>query len=148
METGDTPVGVDMDHKNQNSNKAAKNTGVPSAESAITPAFKTEFTPGPWLAAPDGDHGEWGIDSESGWGICAVAADCDARGLDSTAESDANARLIAAAPAMYAALKFQREALEDLIERFGVDGNPELHACLANMRDDVDAALTLATKEE
>jgi hypothetical protein len=46
------------------------------------------------------------------------------------------------------ALRFQRIALVDLITDFGVDGHPRLHASLANMRDDIDAALKAAGVEE
>jgi hypothetical protein len=48
----------------------------------------------------------------------------------------------AAVPRLVEALRFQRQALAELIDDFGVDGHPRLHASLANMRDDIDTALT------
>ncbi len=64
----------------------------------------TKFTPGPWRytkAAPSGDRG---IHAE-GTGIFAEAyADIRHAGENNAAEAEANARLIAAAPDLYAAL--------------------------------------------
>lgn len=52
-----------------------------------------------------------------------------------------------AVPLLVAALKFQQQALAELIDDFGHDGHPRLHAALANMRDDIDAALAAVGQE-
>lgn len=52
-------------------------------------------TPGNWLASPDG-NGEWGVDTDDGWGIATVAASAGLKGDNGFTEG--NARLIAAAP--------------------------------------------------
>lgn len=68
---------------------------------------ESKHTPGPWIATAS-DNGEWGIDAASGWGIATVAGSAgDGPGND---ESDANARLIAAAPELL-------EALEHLVDQ-------------------------------
>lgn len=66
---------------------------------------KETWTPGPWFLA-DGIEGVWRIESKrGGWSICETAGGCGANNLPGEDESDANARLIAAAPALYEALK-------------------------------------------
>ena len=63
---------------------------------------ESKHTPGPWIATAS-DNGEWGVDAASGWGIATVAGSAGyGPGND---ESDANARLIAAAPDLLAACK-------------------------------------------
>ena len=66
---------------------------------------ESQFTPGPWTLA-DGIDGVWRIESKQDkWQICETACCCGANNLPGEDESDANARLIAAAPALYEALK-------------------------------------------
>jgi hypothetical protein len=84
-----------------------QNSTVPSGrvikDSSLDAA--PSFTPGPWLLTR-GVGGEWGVDAEKGeWGIAIVAGQCGFHGIDGDAESDANAHLIAAAPALYEALQ-------------------------------------------
>ena len=85
-----------------------------------------KWTPGPWVATPDG-NGEWGIDSES-WGIATVAACAGTE--DPNGRSDANANLIAAAPDMYVALQMAQFWLD-------IDGRYDMqviNAALAKAR--------------
>lgn len=61
----------------------------------------------------------------------------------------ANAHLMAAAPDMLDALRFQLAAVNDLIREHevaltGHRVSPHFHACLCNMRDDLEAAITKA----
>ena len=58
----------------------------------------TKFTPGPWVAGRNGRYVYQEADASP---ICTVAADVV---VNRRAEDSANARLIAAAPDMYAAL--------------------------------------------
>ena len=61
----------------------------------------SKHTPGPWLATPK-SGGEWYVDSTD-WCIAVVFDDADLEGFNGA--SDANARLIAAAPDLMAELR-------------------------------------------
>lgn len=67
---------------------------------------KETWTPGPWMLTQDDRqalNGEWGIESADGaWQVCHIAGYAGANNLPDHMESDANARLIAAAPTLYA----------------------------------------------
>lgn len=84
---------------------------------------KPSHTPGPWIATPE-DNGEWGIYSAN-WGIATVAA---CAGMEApNGRSDANARLIAAAPTMaplvevLASLPIGPNTADD-VPLYGLDG--------------------------
>ena len=76
--------------------------------------MNAKYTPGPWemnaFLQPSENHRGWGIywkgDQSRAFGrrIADVFPDCDSRG-DPSEEAQANARLIAAAPVLLAALK-------------------------------------------
>lgn len=65
---------------------------------------ETKFTPGPWRL-DNGIDGVWRIEDSHGWSICETAGGCGAKNLPGEDESDANAHLIAAAPALYEAIR-------------------------------------------
>jgi hypothetical protein len=70
--------------------------------------MSTAHTPGPWVATP-ANSGEWNIDSVAPDDWC-IARVMGGAGLeDPNGRSDANARLIAAAPDLLAALKMLDE---------------------------------------
>lgn len=89
------------------------------------------FTPGPWrivkhTKAPDADlgpHDDWTIESVQG-GICWEA---QGRGA---AQTEANARLIAAAPELYEAL----EELFDIVSRNGLAMSNRANTALRKAR--------------
>ena len=68
-----------------------------------------KHTPGPWVTTPEPNGIEWGVDAGK-WGI----ATCAAEPGDGTTE--ANARLIASAPDLLA-------ALSDLLAIEGLEGD-------------------------
>jgi hypothetical protein len=69
--------------------------------------MSAKHTPGPWVVNKDQSRCELGVDTAGGeWGICLVA-DAAGETLDHSSEnaSEANARLIAAAPDLLEALR-------------------------------------------
>lgn len=62
----------------------------------------TRHTSGTWVATPEPNGVEWGVDSGI-WGICICAA------LPGDGTAEANARLISAAPRLLAALEAMLE---------------------------------------
>jgi hypothetical protein len=96
-------------------------------------------TPAPWVAELDSLEGDWIVDSEPlrvGYGKVVVAnvpnTDCDD---DEGKEAQANARLIAAAPALLHALEAavaSIAALRSYIERNADGLNDEAHLHLGN----------------
>ena len=71
--------------------------------------METKWTPGVWLATPDG-NGEWGVDTDDGWGIATVAANAGMGGENGF--TDGNDHLIADAPDLYAALEAMRTVMD------------------------------------
>ena len=101
----------------------------------------TGFTPAPWEAERINDV-EWAITAGE-WKICEVAGHCGAHDFDNNDESDANARLIAAAPALYAALQMaERVWASVLANRNGGEPKDQREPVLNAMR----AALSLVEK--
>ena len=78
-------------------------------------ADEVPFTPGPWLKLAHDEYvGEWGIRDKDDWRICSVHGFCNANKSNSDdEETDANARLIAAAPALYEAAERVLTALRE-----------------------------------
>jgi len=80
---------------------------------------ETNFTPGPWTAVRKHPH-IWAIDALSGdpdlghvkWHSLADVYGCDDMGAAGSDKAKANARLIAAAPDLFEALRIAEEALE------------------------------------
>lgn len=72
-----------------------------------------KHTPGPWLASPEDNGYEWGVDAGE-WGIC-ICADSPGDG-----SAKANANLIAAAPDLLAALKQIMLDIPDVVRREGL----------------------------
>ena len=95
--------------------------------------MNTKHTPGPWIASLEVE--EWGIDSAV-WGIATVAA-----GAGSTIDyrsggdgaTEANARLIAAAPDLLALLQRVRRG--------------DLHQRVRPLYDEIQSAIAKATGE-
>ena len=99
---------------------AEQNQGVPSSGSKATPELSADFTPGPWSLTNDEtyirpdclkgtrclDNAPGVLETEAWPAICDVRAWPQERwNCLGPEESRANARLIAAAPALYAALE-------------------------------------------
>lgn len=75
-----------------------------------------KFTPGPWTAS-EGDGTEWFVtapdaeDPDNPWNIAVVVGACGYPSDPRTGSTEDNARLIASAPAMHAALEKAEAAL-------------------------------------
>lgn len=67
-----------------------------------------QFTPGPWKAVPDKSRNMYTWYVEGAKGVVPTIARLSL--IDACEEIESNARLIAAAPAMYAIIKDMREA--------------------------------------
>lgn len=95
---------------------------------------KGKHTPGPWSAEPmeDGCSVAYRINDASGYEVAVTS------GRDSDGEEAANARLIAAAPDMLAALKEARDLLAG--DLTGVEWKRACHAFVAK----ADAAIAKA----
>lgn len=97
----------------------------------------SNHTPGPWRLKSLNVMGEWEILTDNEWSIATTAGCCGANNLEDESESDANARLIAAAPALYEAAKKVLAKLD----------SPTLSVTVLDA-DDLRAALELAEKGE
>jgi hypothetical protein len=108
----------------------------------------SEHTPGVWFV--DKDESDFTVSSEHGQIICcAMSADdfpCLEEGTEDhmDAEARANARLIAAAPDLLAALKALADAHVELYTSEG--GRRDTAECLAEMLE-ARAAISKATKQ-
>jgi len=73
---------------------------------------RSDFTPGPWVVVPYGDGNALVICTEpdGNWRICFLATPGDSYGAWETIKADA--RLIAAAPDMYEALRYILDDVE------------------------------------
>lgn len=116
---------------------------------AIDPNARSEsvrqgHTPGPWEASAPGDYADFDGDSRVILGddrrIAVVHWSYETHGGDT--ECDANARLIAAAPSILAALEEARAALHQHYVDW--DGEPEDAIPLLLARDKCDDAIALA----
>ena len=103
---------------------------------------KTKFTPGPWCIARSGIGYPYQIDAPNGVHVRSVTR-WGAISVPSLPEGEANARLIAAAPTMYAALKRQQENIRRWIDT-GIAASPEESRAIS---DAIDAALAEADGE-
>lgn len=98
-----------------------------------TPKFTPEpwkFTPGPWVARPD-------LSSRESWAIITNDPDDEFHLRICAKASEANARLMAAGPELFAALEMVRDADEDC-KRDGLPTMPEF------VRARIDAAIAKA----
>lgn len=99
----------------------------------------SKHTPGPWTADDGEGYSGWRIRSQAGTLIAEVVGDSYA--------SDCNARLIAAAPDLLAALK---SAVEDGIvtSSSAADGGAAQYSKQAQVADQIRAAIAAAEGEE
>ena len=86
------------------------------------PARSAQFTPGPWKAMPDRSRNMFAWSVEGAKGVVPTIARLSL--IDACEEIEGNAHLIAAAPAMYAALREAEKHLTDLAN-YGSEGIPE-----------------------
>lgn len=102
----------------------------PTGASRQTEIAATGFTPGPWeVSTTIRSNGDWpcvrgALDEDGGWVVALIDQCCVSR---STLEPEANARLIAAAPALY-------EALADLA--FSYDARDAGDPCWCRIEND------------
>lgn len=92
---------------------------------------KMKHTPGPWHLTTDTheEHLTWWVDAEGvrpPFGICVVRGP-----IDNLIETEANARLIAAAPEMYKSLKVALDALGcDRLRQDRLEAQKIIHAAI------------------
>jgi len=92
--------------------KGTRIAGAPGGDPPAQETIMSECTPGPWVARKVTEQ-EWAIDAphgdpvigHDGWNALAVVYGCDDNPIEGRIVAEANARLIAAAPDMLAALE-------------------------------------------
>ena len=126
----------------KNQVNAAKPSAVPTVETGNV-TVKADFTPGPWKMSErePGDKEIFVEAAGDGWHLLRATVDCD----DCDTETAiANARLIAAAPALYEALRESAAAIESLIaERPMLAAKRAGSTTLGNQLAEARAALAL-----
>ena len=83
-----------------------------------------KHTPGPWKAEWHRKYKQWNVFPESGKAVVSVTDLC---GEYSKEETEANARLIAAAPDLLEALMTEQKALELAHTNYGEVGGAKTH---------------------
>lgn len=105
---------------------------------------ETKHTPGPWKVLTNLGNRRVAICTENAAPVQAVICEMDHRSVNVDYDGQiSNARLIAAAPTMYAKLLELREVLADELAEvdpnWGLDGNPQI--------DEIDAILESVNPE-